>query len=68
MEILKLIIYLKSIENIKNLTLTNSIGQIVLQHNHFTSKEISIDKFQTGVYFVTVESSNGVIWTRKFVQ
>ncbi|MCL2167714.1 MAG: T9SS type A sorting domain-containing protein [Lentimicrobiaceae bacterium] len=61
---------LSNIENAKNVTITNLMGQVLkeitLQDNSYIT--IKTDELTNGIYFVTLNFKNGVTVVRKFVK
>ncbi|WP_041264082.1 T9SS type A sorting domain-containing protein [Bernardetia litoralis] len=56
---------IKSSLKIESVTITNSLGQILL--TSYKKKSISIESLSTGIYFVTIKLQNGEVKIQKII-
>ena len=52
--------------DVKNVTLVNTIGQVV--YNNTSANSIDISNFERGVYFITVDTENGTTTQKVLIQ
>ncbi|MDG1135511.1 MAG: T9SS type A sorting domain-containing protein [Bacteroidales bacterium] len=52
--------------DVKNVTLVNTIGQVV--YNNTSANSIDISNFERGVYFITIDTENGTTTQKVLIQ
>ena len=63
------VMYIKTVENIKNIKILNVFGSTVYETNLSKSNEILLSQLSDGIYIIQVYSSNNLlIATNKFVK
>jgi hypothetical protein len=64
----RLLINLSEPEKITEMVIVNSVGQLLIKQNRFTSNnQIDISAFRPGVYYVRIVGQNG-IFTEPFIK